>query len=603
MSEIYIDPEFFKEIIIVGGGTCGLAVCARLCEKCPGSIYTEDEHQRFHWLKQRGHKINLLNRNVSSHKKYKPQKHKYLQPNYSLQDMLVLDELSDRFMGQWDSQFKACNIPYLRSPMFFHLDPVNVDGMVSYAHLSKRENELMEIENVVGKEYSKHQFKKQLKKKATAKKVPAPNAQVDAQENAQDDTRTHNVSGLIDINMRDWKDYYRPSTPLFHDYCHDIITRYNLHNVVQKETVLDIKYTDIVVTGTKESGKGFVIKTNKATYGCKICILATGHKGKTNYPIKPFSDHHDLTRACHTSHIFQNQVKFPPPVLTERKSSSLVIVGGGLTAAQLAHVAITLGVSKVYMLLRGPLKIKHFDFHLDWVTKYKNLKKSAFYIKDTDEERLAMIQEARQGGSINPEYHKKLTRHLKSGRLQMMKHTTIEAGLWNNDTGCWDLSVITKSQSGNGDDHHDTITGDYVVFATGNQPDIKGLPFMKSIISQHDIKTVQGFPCLTDNLEWKEGLPLFVIGKNASLKVGPSSANLDGARLGAERIGWFIQDQKLQGKYDWNLENLDACSYEDLEDSDSGSEKKGVEEFDSFNTQLKLASGQLNWYSLLQTYN
>lgn len=84
-------------------------------------------------------------------------------------------------------------------------------------------------------------------------------------------------------------------------------------------------------------------------------------------------------------------------------------------------VAIKKGVDKCYLLLRGPIKIKHFDFHLDWVTKYKNVKKSAFYMLDSDEERFQMIQDAREGGSVNPEYYKKIMDHVKSGKLELLR--------------------------------------------------------------------------------------------------------------------------------------------------------------------------------------
>lgn len=576
MSDVIIEADRFKDVIVIGGGPCALAVCARLCEKCPGSIFTEDEHQRYHWLKQRGHKVNLVNRNVSSHNKFKPNKHKYLQPNFTPDDILVLDETSDKFLGQWDNQFEACKIPYLRSPMFFHVDPANVDGLVSFAHMTKREKELKEIENVVGREYSKHQLKRQMKKK-NKKSVPAPSNIAG--------TKSHDVSGLVDINMRDWKDYYRPSTPIFRDHCQSIVDRYGLHDVVEKEKVLDIKYTLVTIMGTNQSGKGFVITTNKGIYGCKICVLASGHKGKANYPIKPFDDLVKLERSCHTSHIFQHQVTFPPPNLKSNTSGSLCVIGGGLTSAQLVDTAINLGIKEVYLLLRGPIKIKHFDFHLDWVTKYKNLKKSAFYMRDSDEERLEMIYDAREGGSINPEYYKKLLKHEKSGKLRILKHTVVEAAEWDEEDSKWNLELTNNLK----------LNPNYIVFATGNQADIKSLPFLQSMVTEHDIETVQGLPCLTDNLEWDKDIPLFVTGKNASLKMGPSSANLDGARLGAERIGWFVQDRKLQGHYDWDQE----LSFS----AEQASELKVDEESSSsFSTQLRLASGQLNRYNLLAVY-
>ena len=48
-------------------------------------------------------------------------------------------------------------------------------------------------------------------------------------------------------------------------------------------------------------------------------------------------------------------------------------------------------------------------------------------------------------------------------------------------------------------------------------------------------------PCLTDNMQWREDLPLFVTGQLAALRLGPGAGNLAGAKLGAERVSWSIQ--------------------------------------------------------------
>lgn len=41
---------------------------------------------------------------------------------------------------------------------------------------------------------------------------------------------------------------------------------------------------------------------------------------------------------------------------------------------------------------------------------------------------------------------------------------------------------------------------------------------------------------------WNEDVPLFFTGKTAGLRLGPAAANLAGARSGAERIVWKIED-------------------------------------------------------------
>lgn len=50
------------------------------------------------------------------------------------------------------------------------------------------------------------------------------------------------------------------------------------------------------------------------------------------------------------------------------------------------------------------------------------------------------------------------------------------------------------------------------------------------------LETYDGLPALTDDLAWREDVPLFCAGKFAGLRLGPGAANLEGARAGAERI-------------------------------------------------------------------
>lgn len=96
--------------------------------------------------------------------------------------------------------------------------------------------------------------------------------------------------------------------------------------------------------------------------------------------------------------------------------------------------------------------------------------------------------------------------------------------------------------------------------------------------------------------------------KTASLKLGPSLANLDGARLGAERIGWFMQDRLATGMLEWShkkncMHFVGESIFEDgqktldtkLEgDFDGSSFNVSDTELSGYETRLKLASGQMN---------
>jgi hypothetical protein len=51
-----------------------------------------------------------------------------------------------------------------------------------------------------------------------------------------------------------------------------------------------------------------------------------------------------------------------------------------------------------------------------------------------------------------------------------------------------------------------------------------------------------GHPCLTDDLQWSEDIPLFITGKLAGLRLGPGAENLECVRAGAERVVWRIEE-------------------------------------------------------------
>lgn len=68
-------------------------------------------------------------------------------------------------MERWNRAFKTLEIQQLRSPMFFHVDPSDRDGMLAYTQETGRDCDLWEIPGCVGKELSKHKKKKKLRSK------------------------------------------------------------------------------------------------------------------------------------------------------------------------------------------------------------------------------------------------------------------------------------------------------------------------------------------------------------------------------------------------------------------------------------------------------
>lgn len=81
---------------------------------------------------------------------------------------------------------------------------------------------------------------------------------------------------------------------------------------------------------------------------------------------------------------------------------------------------------------------------------------------------------------------------------------------------------------------------DHVYFATGTQLDARDLGLLETMNQKYPVEMYGGLPGLTDDLKWSQDIPLFLTGKLATLQIGPGAANLEGARLSAERIAWAI---------------------------------------------------------------
>ena len=141
---------------------------------------------------------------------------------------------------------------------------------------------------------------------------------------------------------------------------------------------------------------------------------------------------------------------------------------------------------------------------------------------------------ARNGGSITPTYNGILKQHAQNDRVSIHRYTVITQHKYCPISQTWELVTCPP------------IAGlprmDYIYFATGTCSDVNEMPLLKKIRQKYPIETRGGLPCLTDDLMWREDVPLFLTGRLAMLRLGPGAPNLEGARLGAERIAWALDD-------------------------------------------------------------
>ncbi|KAA1115112.1 hypothetical protein PGT21_031735 [Puccinia graminis f. sp. tritici] len=577
-----IEPEDFLDVLIIGGGPHALGLAARLREPRPAALYTDIEHSRLAFL-QRPDAVKLArqpkkpyNLRAPNPSKLREQAGNHLNDD-SFPRLLALDASSPQWLGRWNGFFHHLDIPHLRSPMFFHPSPADVDGLEAFARRVDRENECVDsggVEDVLPTVGQSKRGADKIRKRATRKKGCVKS------------------SLGAEINERDRSSYARPSSGVFRDFCQkELVERYHLDQVLRQDTVKSISFGDLHIR-TEGRGRGFQVITEEGNrYGAKFVVMSIGGQECPAIP-KCISDcaqpeslisknviSHQGPGWCHSrcfayggTHEFKQAVKASKSI----NQGTIVVIGGGLTSAQIADLAIRKGAAKVVLICRGYLKTKHYDFPLSWVTKYSNLEKMSFWQEDCPMARLKMVRQARNGGSVNPSTLLLLKKRVAQGTLSLRTHTTVTQAMRDNSTGKWTLHLVHHPANGTKriEQAEPEVLEDvtFIVAATGGKLDFGSIPFLSSLLhpengpqrhdhSEHSSKkqsvnvpgVIEGLPLLTEDLQWGKELPLFVMGAYAALELGPDAANLSGSRGGAERIGsklnelldnpWFLNPQ------------------------------------------------------------
>ncbi|EGU13346.1 Proteophosphoglycan ppg4 [Rhodotorula toruloides ATCC 204091] len=517
-----IEPEHFSPLIII-------------------ALYTDLEHARLSWL-QREASSTRRRQTVKGRwpaRKLVESKTTTLAP--APRAIQVLDSSGDAWMRRWDSYFDGLKIKHLRSPMLFHPSPADVNALVAYASRTGREDELEPIKGVVGREFSKYQRKK----------------------------RPTRIGRAPLANERERQDYWRPSTPLFHSFIRDdLVDRYDVASLVTHATVTSLSYGPLHVVG-EEPQEGFVVRSVRQdgtveVRGAKAVVMAIGPSSKpfippvlrSALPSSPASagsasgatpwrqDEVCGPGWCHSSAFAIPGCRPLDSELGEKvrrgEKTHVVVVGGGLTSAQIVDSLLSCGVSLVTLVCRSRIKTKHFDFDLSWVSKYANVEKMAFWQEEDPALRFEVIRQARDGGSVNPQFARALQKWTKEGRLEVKTLAEVTETAYDEEQEKWTLELATKNTDPVLDSNPSLATTlsdlDYLVCSTGSKLAIDEVDFLQPILASHPVETVNGLPVLTKDLQWRKDVPLFVMGAYSMLELGPDALNLSGTRAGAERI-------------------------------------------------------------------
>ncbi|PRP96123.1 FAD-dependent oxidoreductase [Enhygromyxa salina] len=213
-----------------------------------------------------------------------------------------------------------------------------------------------------------------------------------------------------------------------------------------------------------------------------------------------------------TLHVYDPEFDRSPP------SGSVVVVGGGLSAAQLALRWAQLRPGATTLICRRPPLIAELDAAPRWAGPRWSWRFANFPLAG----RVAMLDSELRRGSVPPRVAARLARAQRRGSLRVVfgevTHTQREAaGLA--------LSI-------NGDP---ALRCDRLALATGFARGFEGVPLFDLTAQALGLaRGPRATPLLDAALRWHPRI--HVIGAAACLSLGPLAANIAGARLASARL-------------------------------------------------------------------
>ncbi len=300
--------------------------------------------------------------------------------------------------------------------------------------------------------------------------------------------------------------YKRPSRALFADHCRHVIATHGLRDLRLQGRASGLQAC--------AGGDGYVVETSDGALRTRRVLLALG---TSEQPCWPDWATRLRNETAPIQHIFEPSFERTAWPL----EGHTLIVGGGISAAQIAMALYRAGADQLTLLRRHAARVHQLDSDPGWMgPKYQ----TAFQkIADWDARRAA-VDKARHRGAVPPRLHRRLMRIGQRDRLtiQTGELARMEYAANGHFVGC-------LARNG------DPITADRILLATGFARVRPGGAWLARAIHTLGLACAScGYPIVDASLQWHPGL--FVTGPLAELEIGPVAGNIVGARQAAGRI-------------------------------------------------------------------
>jgi hypothetical protein len=326
--------------------------------------------------------------------------------------------------------------------------------------------------------------------------------------------------------------FLAPSTPTFHAFCDHLVHRARLTTAVEADAVTALHPE----AGSDGEPRVRVLTASGRVIIAGAVVVATG-PGTPRMPDWAVDARMRFPEApAHTlSHVW-HILPWIAPGSCRLTGARVIVVGGGLTAAQLARAAIREGASHVTLLSRAPVVVKQFDIDPEWVSwRTRAGKLNSLWSHASAEARAALVAEARGGGSMPREAVDELLHLVAERRADWHQGVQAVSACWWADRRTWSVRVSASGHKGTGTPG--PLEAHMVWLATGAEATVSTHPLLGDLHARHPIAiTATGLPKLLPSLRWSAAVPVYVTGAMASLQVGPDAANLVGAQTAACRI-------------------------------------------------------------------
>lgn len=305
--------------------------------------------------------------------------------------------------------------------------------------------------------------------------------------------------------------YDRPGAELFDAHCRQVVSKGGLDRlrVAGKATHL------------ARGRGGWEVETDRGLLKAYHVVLAMGAGDKPQWPVWASEL---KAKGYPVDHVFDE--RFGSTGALCEDGEVVAVVGGGISALQVAMRVASSGKANVTVVTRSKSRVHQFDSDPCWLGP-KCLRD---YGKTSDlEERRRIISKARNKGSVPAELARAWKRTLKHGQgVELL-------GEVQGHRVCSEGGVELLGVEGD-----ILLRADRVILATGFgcvQPRETWLA--ESVESLGLVCSACGYPVVNEFLQWDKNL--FVSGPLAELELGPASRNIWGARMTGGRIHQYLR--------------------------------------------------------------